>query len=774
MNQSHLAVSLLSFCLLAPSARAQSADPSIPADDREADAATNAITTESYPANAGATSGSGTYALGKSVSVTAKATNAGAVFVNWTTNGVLASTKKDYKFTVTESQTAVANFDWVLTIKSSPADGGTTSGAGHYTNGQMVTITAVPDACYDFLHWTNAVRPGGITNTTFSLLMVAGETLVANFKLKEDTITISNNPAKAGTTSGGGTKGCGSKVTLTAKAANGYKFIGWSAAGAIVSTRNPYSFTAEGSEAFTANFSDVSKPSLTVTWPTNTEKVDASLLVISGAAKNVLGISNVIVTLNGDPVSVTSSNHWTNWSAGVILSPGRNAISAYAVNYVNHPSRTNNLTVLETGTTGFAPSSLAGLIAQVEPATNSPFQFSFGTATFERFSPQADQGSGVGNYSYTQTGSNTATLVTSDFAPPGQTPGGSTVRLTFTSPSTASFTDTDGNAGTFALSPGLALDVSSQSGWTYTSVDAFSNIHTTRYGDGTFTSTDSLVTNTGACTSTQYGPMAAMIVQTWPDPAPTSLSTNYSMMLFTSRTNGLWYSAHFGAAGGPASYDAGYFTGAYQSNDSRYLAPESLEGLAARVKDNSDHDVYSVTYGQATLSLTTSTNVPSGVANYTYTRLGPNTAQILRNYISPPSAIPDAGNDYLTFHTSSTATWTSTNGGSGTFAFSAAPDHAPAALPENTPISFTLPHNQGGARIFQDGAFTGSPSTLGSGTCTFVVYSPDVAMLTLNYTNEADLGKVEYVQMTYTTSTSGSICVTEGDGTINLGTFSTK
>ena len=148
-----LAASLLSVWLLAPSARAQS---SAPAGQIDNSTAKITITTSNNPPTAGTSSGGGSKTVGQSVTLTATA-KTGAVFVDWTTNGVAATNKSTYKFTAgSNNETVVANFDWVVTTGSSPAVGGTNTGAGQYTNGQTVFLTATPAAngCYYFVNWT--------------------------------------------------------------------------------------------------------------------------------------------------------------------------------------------------------------------------------------------------------------------------------------------------------------------------------------------------------------------------------------------------------------------------------------------------------------------------------------------------------------------------------------------------------------------------------------------------------------------------------------------
>jgi T5SS/PEP-CTERM-associated repeat protein/uncharacterized repeat protein (TIGR03803 family) len=67
-----------------------------------------------------------------------------------------------------------------ITTSSSPSGGGTTSGGGVANCGSNVTVTAIPNACYNFVDWTvNGTVVG--SNTSYSFTAITNEALVANF-----------------------------------------------------------------------------------------------------------------------------------------------------------------------------------------------------------------------------------------------------------------------------------------------------------------------------------------------------------------------------------------------------------------------------------------------------------------------------------------------------------------------------------------------------------------------------------------------------------------
>src|SRR5262249_25958738 len=91
---------------------------------------------------------------------------------------------------------------------------------------------------------------------SYTFTATANQTLVANFTCI-DTITTSVSPAGAGTTSGGGTVGCNSSVTVTAAAASGYSFANWTVNGTVISSSASYTFNATANQTLVANFTAI-------------------------------------------------------------------------------------------------------------------------------------------------------------------------------------------------------------------------------------------------------------------------------------------------------------------------------------------------------------------------------------------------------------------------------------------------------------------------------------------------------------------------------------
>lgn len=213
------------------------------------------VTANAAPAAGGTVSGDGVYASGDSVTVSAQP-NAGFALANWTIGGAIVSTDPDYTFTATANVALVANFAPALTIaaSSSPAVGGTITGAGDYVSGASATLVAAANPDFVFSRWSE----GGVTVSTspsYTFNVTAARTLVANFT-PAYSVSASAWPVGGGSVLGSGTVTIGSSITLVAAATAGYSFENWTDAnGVVVSTSPSYTFTPTASGDYTANFS---------------------------------------------------------------------------------------------------------------------------------------------------------------------------------------------------------------------------------------------------------------------------------------------------------------------------------------------------------------------------------------------------------------------------------------------------------------------------------------------------------------------------------------
>lgn len=141
------------------------------------------ITLACNPEEGGTTIGGGTYIVGDSCTMIATA-NTGYDFVNWMENGNQVSTDSVCTFAVTYDRTLVANFslkEFEITLMATPENGGIVSGSGIYMYGQNCTVTAVTNAGYIFVNWTeNGIQVS--TMAEYSFEVTDNRQIVANFK----------------------------------------------------------------------------------------------------------------------------------------------------------------------------------------------------------------------------------------------------------------------------------------------------------------------------------------------------------------------------------------------------------------------------------------------------------------------------------------------------------------------------------------------------------------------------------------------------------------
>ena len=213
------------------------------------------ISVSANPSHGGTVTGGGTYQQGQQCTVNAIPAS-GYTFVSWTENGTQVSTNANYTFTVSGNRALVAQFQeetFNIRVSANPVLGGRVSGGGAYHQGDNCTVNAIPNTGYTFTNWTengNVVS----TNANYSFTVTGERTLVANFQIQSFTISVSANPADAGTVSGEGTYNYGTSCTVTATPIQRYLFINWTENGVEVSTEQSYTFPVTANRNLVANF----------------------------------------------------------------------------------------------------------------------------------------------------------------------------------------------------------------------------------------------------------------------------------------------------------------------------------------------------------------------------------------------------------------------------------------------------------------------------------------------------------------------------------------
>lgn len=220
--------------------------------------------------------GSYSYSSGSSMIVTATATM-GSTFDHWTLNGA-PYTQNPIGITMSQNQNLVAYFssaapppqtNYTLTISYAGTGSGTTNpmvGSYSYTSGTTVTVTAIAAAGSTFGGWNLNGNPSSLNPITFT--MTSDSTLVESFVANPVyyTLTISYSGTGSGTTNpivGSYSYVSGSSVTVTATAASGSTFGGWTLNGA--SYMNPITVTMSSNTTLVATFTLNPAPTYTLT-----------------------------------------------------------------------------------------------------------------------------------------------------------------------------------------------------------------------------------------------------------------------------------------------------------------------------------------------------------------------------------------------------------------------------------------------------------------------------------------------------------------------------
>jgi uncharacterized repeat protein (TIGR03803 family) len=106
-----------------------------------------------------------------------------------------------------------------------------------------------------------------------------------------------------------------------------------------------YGVTSGGSYSAGNLFSfTINRPSLVITEPHTKFRFGEPFVTMAGKSKGAPSVTNVFCQVNGQEwVGATTTNSWTNWTASVALSVGKNLLRAYAINSLGDASRTNSV-----------------------------------------------------------------------------------------------------------------------------------------------------------------------------------------------------------------------------------------------------------------------------------------------------------------------------------------------------------------------------------------------------------------------------------------------
>jgi uncharacterized repeat protein (TIGR02543 family) len=166
-------------------------------------------------------------------------------------------------FSSVEMAPAAINLWTAFHLFATATSGGTVGlvpPGGFYRSNTVVTLTASPDATWDFLSWTGDASG---TSSNLSLVMDLDKLVTAQFSpIPRFTLTVTTvgGGAVAGNTQSDYLRG--TPVNLSATPAPGWEFVGWS--GDASSTSSNISVVMDRNKTVTAQFSPIPRFTLTV------------------------------------------------------------------------------------------------------------------------------------------------------------------------------------------------------------------------------------------------------------------------------------------------------------------------------------------------------------------------------------------------------------------------------------------------------------------------------------------------------------------------------
>ena len=303
------------------------------------------------PSTGGVVSGGGVIAHGSNVTLCAMA-NACSTFTSWTEGGTVISTAPCIAFVAVSNRTLVANFTLLtrtISTAVAPSGTGTVTGGSTVECGSNITVCATANPCYKFVSWTDG---GTLVSSLpcFAVSAISNRTLTANFTPSNNTIDTSAMPPSAGTTSGGGTFGCGSNVIVTATPIGCYTFANWTEGGTGVSSAASFSFPAAGDRTLVAHFSPASVNISTSVTPAGSGTISGGGTVSCGSSVTVVATPNLTYgfvhwTEGGTVISRNAHYTFTAGRAQTLV-----AVFAPAPTITVAPYITNALAVIDNST----------------------------------------------------------------------------------------------------------------------------------------------------------------------------------------------------------------------------------------------------------------------------------------------------------------------------------------------------------------------------------------------------------------------------------------
>ena len=175
-------------------------------------------------ASGGTVSGSGLFPYGNLAQISATPSD-GYTFSGWTGSGVTDPNSASTTVSMTEARNITASFTLnTYALNISTTGQGSVTGAGTYSHGDLVTISAVPSTGFSFLNWEgNGISD--IQSATTTVSMTEDRNITAIFGTNSYSLLVS--AGNGGTVTGSGTFSYGSEASIEAIPATGYSFVSW-------------------------------------------------------------------------------------------------------------------------------------------------------------------------------------------------------------------------------------------------------------------------------------------------------------------------------------------------------------------------------------------------------------------------------------------------------------------------------------------------------------------------------------------------------------------
>ena len=208
------------------------------------------------------------------------------------------------------------------TINVTAGTGGSATGGGTYEHGKSVVVTALPNAGYNFLNWTEAGTE--ISSTpSFYTFADADHNYVANFVGQPHSITATVDPAGAGLVNGSASYSegfiyeMGKTVTVTATPKEGYVFSGWYEGGTLISSSPSYSIDINRDRSIVAKFT-ASTPTTIFDPPSSGTPGSTTPITITPEQTG-----KIVITYMPDNYSTPTTPFQTEWYVGNVYIAGQ-------------------------------------------------------------------------------------------------------------------------------------------------------------------------------------------------------------------------------------------------------------------------------------------------------------------------------------------------------------------------------------------------------------------------------------------------------------------